>query len=119
MTGITVTQLQAAVTGRDDYQNDQTAFTSRQVSGAAWVPGATSEATEGTEQVIATGELYLPPGTSVTPEDQFTVLGETYQVFGHSSAWQSPWTGIQSPVMVRLRRVTGASAHSAVPGGDG
>jgi hypothetical protein len=118
MIGITVTLMSAAVTGQDDYGRDIYELTSQQISGAAFVPGATSEATEGTEQVIADAEIYLPPGTVVNPEDQIIVNGTTYQVTGRSSAWQSPYTQIQSPVMARLRIVTGAAAHSAVTGGD-
>jgi hypothetical protein len=114
--GITVT-LRSAVTGTPDaYGNDTKTFTTSQVGPCAWVPGATSEATEGAEQVISDGELYMPPGTVVRPLDQMVILGTLYEVTGQPSAWFSPFTAFASPVMARVRLVTGAAAHSATGG---
>jgi hypothetical protein len=115
--GITVTLLTAAVTGQDAYLNDVYSFTSSDVGPCAWVPGATSEATEGTEQVISDGELYLPPGTAIKALDQVIILGVQYEVTGKPNAWFSPFTGVASPVMARVRLVTGAAAHSAATTG--
>jgi len=115
--GITVT-LRSAVTGLPDaYGDDTRTFTASQAGPCAWVPGATSEATEGTEQVISDGELYMPPGTVVAPLDQVVILGTLYEVTGRPSAWFSPFTALASPVLVRVRLVTGAAAHSAATGG--
>lgn len=113
MIGLTVTQLRAAVTGQDGLGNDIYAWTAAPVQAYAFVPGQTTEAVQGTEQVSAAAELYLPPGTDVAPTDQFELPdGTTWNVLGQPSPYNSPFTGIGGTVMVRLQRVTGASAHT-------
>ena len=111
MLGEPVILLRASVTGQDSYGNDVTTLTPENRS-AAWVPGSEAEITTGTEAVTADAECYLlPPGTAPGPLDQLTrvATGETFQVVGESSSWTSPFTGVASPVLVRLRRITGAT----------
>jgi hypothetical protein len=106
--GTTVTLLRSVVTGRDQYGNDVRTTTQTQVGGAAFVPASTSENIQGTDQVTADAECYLPAGTQVGPEDQLICQGVTYQVTGAPELWSSPFTGLAAPVKVNLKVVTGA-----------
>ena len=111
LSGVTVTLLHSGITGRDAYGNDERTTTETEVGGCAFVPGGTAENIEGTIQVTADAECYLPAGTVVTPEDKITYQGVTYNVDGAPGTWTSPFTGIAGPVLVRLRVITGASGH--------
>ena len=106
--GVTVTLRSSTVTGQDQYGVDVRQVTSSEVSGCAWIPGGTAENIQGTIQVTADAECYLPSGTIVTPEDQITYQGVTYRVMGAPATWTSPFTNLRGPVMVRLKVVTGA-----------
>lgn len=119
MQGVTVTLTTVTVNGRDGYGNDATITSTRDVTGCAFVPQQTSESTQGAEEVIANAKLYLPAGTVVGHLDRIEYNGVTYQVQGNSSAWVSPFTASQSPVMVDLREVSGGSAHTVSAAGAG
>jgi hypothetical protein len=106
--GVTVTLLSSSVTTRDEFGNDVRNVTSSEVGGCAFAPGGTTENIQGTDQVAADAELYMPSGTVVTPEDQVRYQGVTYQVMGAPASWTSPFTALRGPVMVRLKVVTGA-----------
>ncbi len=110
-----VTQLAASVTGQDSRGNDIYAWSAVPQLAYAFAPGQTAENIQGTEQVTANAELYLPPDSVVTPEDRFVLAdGTTWEVTGLPSPYGSPFTGIGGTVVARLRRVTGASAHTVV-----
>jgi hypothetical protein len=109
--GVTVTLIRSQVTGRDQYGNDIRTTTQTEVGGAAFVPGSTSENIQGTDQVTADAECYLPAGTQVTPEDQLAYQDVTYQVTGAPESWASPFTGMAGPVKVNLKLVTGAAGR--------
>lgn len=106
--GVVVTLISSAVTGRDAYGNDIRTTTTREVSGCAFVPGSTAEDIQGTVQVTADAQCYMPSGTVVTPEDQIAYQGVTYRVMGAPSTWTSPFTALAGPVRVDLKVVTGA-----------
>lgn len=107
-----VTWQHAAVTGTDDRGNDVLTFTGTTLGPCAWVPGSEVEAAIGTEQVTADAVIYLPPGTIPSPLDRIErASGEIYEVTGEPDASYSPFTGIQAPVKVSLKRVTGVTAH--------
>ena len=106
--GVTVTLRSSYVSGRNEYGADVRQLTDSQVGGCAFAPGGSAEDIQGTEQVTADAELYMPSGTVVTPEDQIIYQGVTYQVTGAPSSWTSPFTALRGPVMVRLKVVTGA-----------
>ena len=109
--GVTVMLRSSSVTGVDAFGNDVRAVTSTEVGGCAFVPGGTAENIQGTIQVTADAELYMPSGTAVTPEDQIVYRGVTYRVMGAPSTWTSPFTALRGPVMVRLKVVTGAAGR--------
>ena len=109
--GVTVMLRSSSVTGVDAFGNDVRAVTSTEVGGCAFVPGGTAENIQGTIQVTADAELYMPSGTVVTPEDQITYMGVTYKVMGAPASWTSPFTNLRGPVMVRLKVVTGAAGR--------
>ena len=109
-----VTYQTAAVTSQDARGNDVLTFTGSSVGPCAFVPGTEAEAAIGTEQVTSTDILYMPAGTPVSPLDRILrANGEIYEITGEAWTWQSPFTGVQGPVRVSLRRVTGATAHLA------
>ena len=113
-----VTYQTAVVTGRSARGNDVLAFTDSTVGPCAFVPGSEAEAAVGTEQITAAGELYLPPGTPTSPLDRvIRPNGEMYEITGEQSAWASPLTLTAGPVLVRLRRVTGVTAHMSTQAG--
>lgn len=117
MIGQPVTLLHGAVTSTDGYNNDVVTYTSEQTT-AAFVPGARSEATEGTEETITTGEVYFTDlDISVSALDRIVIGSVTFEVTGDPSQWQSPFTQVRSPVMVHVRQVKGAEAHVAQTGG--
>ena len=92
--------------------NDVTVFANSAVGPCIFVPGAETEAAIGTEQVTSVDKLYVPAGTPSSPLDRvIRGNGEIYEVTGESSSWTSPFTGLQAPTEVSLRRVTGATAH--------
>jgi hypothetical protein len=114
-----ITYLTATVTGTDGRGNDVLTYLPSQVGPCAFVPGAETEQMEGGRQATSTDQLYLPQGTPVSPLDQIQrTTGEVYHVVGESNTWASPWTGTRGPVLVKLRRVTGATAMLPVESTD-
>jgi hypothetical protein len=76
-----------------------------EIPGAVFVPGAAAEDIRPTEQdTIADAECYFPAGTPVSLGDQVSYSGVTYRVSGMPQTWTSPWTGLQGPIRVQLRR---------------
>lgn len=117
--GIYVTWESAYDSGQRDRGNTILAYRESSAGPCAFVPGSEAEATQGAYQVTALAEIYIPAGTPVTPQDRVIMPdGQRWQVIGQPDAWKSPFSGLASPVRVRLRRVTGATAHS-VPGNLG
>jgi hypothetical protein len=110
-----VTWETAFDSGEKDRGNVVLAYRNSTVGPCAFVPGSEAEATQGAYQVTALADIYIPAGTPVTPQDRVIMPdGQRWQVVGQPNSWKSPFTGFQAPVQVRLRRVTGASAHTAV-----
>ena len=119
MIGVVANLLRAAVTGQDDLNNDILGYTVIPVSGCAFVPGQTEEATQGGDQVTSDAELYWPVGTVISPLDQAEYppgSGRIYAILGDPSNWTSPFSGNTAPERTRLRIVTGATAHAVVSG---
>jgi hypothetical protein len=109
-----VTYLAAYVSGQDDRGNDVTSYRASQVGPCAFVPNAEAEAMIGTRQVTSSDSIYLPAATPVSPLDRIQRQnGEVYEVVGESSPHMSPFTGLTAPLLVKLRRITGATAHLA------
>ena len=115
--GVTVTLRSSYVSGRDEYGNDVRQLTDSEVGGCAFAPGATTEDIQGTEQVTADAELYMPSGTVVTPEDQIVYAGVTYQVTGCPVVVDQPVHGTprpgDGPAEGRHRRLGGARGQQS------
>lgn len=102
--GITVTVQQRA---QDRYGN-RTTTAETTVNGCGFAPGASSEQLDARDQVAEDGNLYMPPGSTITPTDRVVLPdGTTWEVNGTPSDWASPWTGWNPGVVVPLKRVTG------------
>jgi hypothetical protein len=113
MQGQPATLLHASATARDAYQNDILTYTPEDTT-VVFVPAAVSESTEGTDETISNGEMYFPDtSVSVSAQDRVVLGATTWEVTGTSSQWQSPFTQIKTPVLVRVRVVGGAEAHIA------
>jgi len=113
--GIFVTWQTAFDSGERDRGNVVLGYTDSQVGPCAFVPGSEAEATQGAIQVTALSEIYVPAGTPVTPQDRVILPdGTRWQVIGQANPYGSPFSGNQAPTQVRLRRVTGATAHNAI-----
>lgn len=57
------------------------------------------------QQVIASGTVYLPPGTVVLSTDRFTIRGDSsWHVDGEAGDWISPFDGQGKVVEVALKR---------------
>lgn len=113
MQGQPATLLHATSGATDIYNNDVLTYTPEATT-AIFVPEAVSESTEGTDETISNGEVYFPDTSiSVSSQDRVVLGGITYEVTGTSSQWQSPFTQIKTPVLVRVRVVEGAEAHVA------
>jgi hypothetical protein len=113
MQGQPATLLHATTGEVDKYGNDVLTY-APEATTAVFVPAAVSESTEGTDETISNGEVYFPDTSiSVSAQDRVVVGGTTYEVTGTSSQWQSPFTQIKTPVLVRVRVVGGAEAHIA------
>lgn len=78
--------------------------TGTQIALAAFEPGAATEDIGTAEHDAADATCYLPAGTAVSLGDRIVYAGVTYQVSGAPQTWTSPWTGMQGPVRVYLRR---------------
>ncbi len=64
-------------------------------------PGASSEAEDHSRQVLASADVYVPEGYTITAHDQLVVRGEVYEVIEKPRVW------INEAVEIPVRRVTG------------
>lgn len=105
--GEPVTIRQRIPAGLDAYGNavftDQTTI----VTGCAFSPGLSIEATQGRDTITSQPVAYLPAGTAVAGIDALTVRGVRYEVDGTPNVWRSPFTGVTRGIEVRLKGVTG------------
>lgn len=94
--------------GTDALGNDIWSVTDVDVDAQAFTDGSSVEVLQGQDIVITQPTVYYPPGTDVSGIDSVTVYGDTYEVDGKPAAHlQSPFTGWQPGVVVRLKEVTG------------
>lgn len=56
---------------------------------------------------VASLNAVVPPGTDITALDAMILDGITWEVEGDPSIYQSPWTGNDPGIVVRLVKVTG------------
>ena len=106
--GQTVIVVRRVVTGADSYGNDVLSETRTPVGGCAISPAFSSEEVNGTEQVVVNTAIHMPSGTDVTDIDALIGPdGMEYEVIGIPDTWQSPFTGTQSMVEVKVKKVTG------------
>lgn len=79
------------------------------LAGCGFAPESTKEPRDGTQiRVVSTAKLYVPAGTQVGPNDEFTVRGVRYAVEGDPGQWTNPFTGWSPGAEIMLRRVADA-----------
>lgn len=77
------------------------------IRGCSLQAATTAEASDDISFKVTTeAVLYVPPGTDVRPGDGLTVRGVPYEVEGQPVGEVNVFTGTQSMIPVRLRRVS-------------
>lgn len=107
--GQTVTIVRRVPAGRDEYNNDKFTDQTVDVPRVVVAPANSSETYQFTEQTDDTVMLYFPTGTDISFLDAVLIDGDKYEVQGNAQSFISPFSGHNSPVQVRVNRVTGAS----------
>jgi hypothetical protein len=108
--GDTVILHRFAGTTRNAHGQTVTAWApDESVPRVAVAPGSSTEAAAGGSSTVVTQlTIYLPPGVTVSAQDQVTVRGERYSVDGDKSGeWVNPFTGWSPGSALALKRVTG------------
>jgi hypothetical protein len=105
--GVTVTFHTRTASGKDAYGNTTYAETNVDVPNCGFDPGGSTELVQGQDMVRSQPTVYAPTGTVVGPIDQVTVNGTRYDVDGSPNTYVSPFTGWATPVVIRLKGVTG------------
>lgn len=106
--GITVTLVTRTKAVDPDVDgNDVYTAVNSSIDGCAFDPGGSTEFVQGQDMVVSQPVLYTPSGTVVDPYAQFIVNGATYEVDGSPNAYESPLSGWQPGVAIKLKRVTG------------
>jgi hypothetical protein len=96
------------VTGTDAYGNDVHGDdVETDVPGCAVAPRTSTENVDARDQVIEGLVVYPPAGTDVRATDRVRRGGVLYEIDGDPGEWRSPFTGLNSPMQLSLRRVTG------------
>ena len=115
--GVTVTVTRRTRSGVDAYGND--VFTSATVTydGCGWWPGSAGRNVAGSNvygeteyraSVVTRGQVTLPDGADVRPQDFITTPdGALWRVVGEAQQWGSQLTGSSSGIQVGIERVDG------------
>jgi hypothetical protein len=105
---IATTVTKRVKSGTDSLGNDVWTTTSVPLLAQAFDPGVSLEQVQGQDVITTQPTVYYPPGSDVAAIDAVTIFGRTYEVDGEPIVnLQSPFTGWQPGVIVRLKRVTG------------
>lgn len=107
--GQTVTIIRRIPAGRDEYGNDKFTDQTEAVPLCVVAPSNSSETYSFTEQTDDTVMVYFPTGTDLGYLDAVLINNEKYEVQGNPQTFKSPFSGHNSPVQVRVNRITGAS----------
>lgn len=105
--GKTVTLVGRVKTSTDSDGNDVLTSTLTTLERCPFWWGTTTEQTQARDTVTSDATVILPVDTDVSAVDAVTVDGQTFQVDGVPMPWESPFTGWEPGIEVRLRRVTG------------
>jgi hypothetical protein len=98
-----VLHTRTASAQRDPYNKVLYSVSDTSVPGCAFDPGSSIESVQGRDLLVTQPTVYLPAGTSVRSVDAVTVRGVTYEVDGSPDGYTHPYTGWQTPVVVKLR----------------
>lgn len=107
--GQTVTIVRRIPAGRDEYGNDAFTDQMEDVPLCVVAPANTSETFSFTEYTSDTVMVYLPTGTDISYLDAVLINGKKYEVQGNPQNFNSPFSGHNSPVQIRVSGDTGAS----------
>lgn len=93
-------------TGVDGDGNDQYGEVT-EIVGGVFVPGGTSEMTEGQDRTVTSPSALLPHGTDVTALDAIVYGDNRYEINGDPSDWVSPFDDWAPGIQVQLHKVAG------------
>ena len=105
--GQAVTLCSRAVSGTDNQGNDVWSESQTLFYGCAVWPTASGEVQQG-QDVVTDGQMVtFPTGTVVLATDQVLIGTTRFDVVGDPINYQSPFTGWNPGVVVKVKRVTG------------
>ena len=101
-----------ATESTDDYDNAVESWdeptTVAFVQGVGVEPRPAGESFVDSRNAVTSGfTLYMPPGTTVTPQQRVAVRGEVWPVQGEPAVWRNPFTGWAPGVVVQVGRTDG------------
>jgi hypothetical protein len=108
-----LTILRDTATGTDAYGMDEVTTAEIAVTGCAWWPSATTEATQGRDTVSTRMQVILPGGTDIRSTDRLQLDGDAYfpgatwRVDGDPQQHWSALTGSTGGVTVWVEKVAG------------
>lgn len=106
--GETITIRRRSATSVDDYGNNTYSTTTITIKDALIGVGGTSEPVDvARDAVDAQLTAYLPNGTQVQEGDVFIIRGSQWVKDGSPQQWVSPFPGLETGVVVPLRRRRG------------
>ena len=106
--GETITIRRRSAASVDDYGNSTYSTTTITVKDALIGVGGTSEPVDPARDAVdAQLTAYLPNGTQVQDGDIFIIRGSQWVKDGSAQQWVTPFTGLETGVVVPLRRRRG------------
>lgn len=106
--GETITIKRRSALSVDDYGNKTYSTTTITVKEALIAIGGSSEPIDvARDAVDASLTAYLPNGTQVQDGDIFIIRGSQWVKDGNAQQWVSPFQGLETGVVVPLRRRNG------------
>lgn len=106
--GETITIRRRSATSVDDYGNNTYSTTTITIRDALIGVGGTSEPVDPARDAVdAQLTAYLPNGTQIQDGDVFIIRGSQWVKDGSAQQWVTPFTGLETGVVVPLRRRRG------------
>lgn len=106
--GETITIRRRSAVAVDDFGNNTYSTVTITIKDALIGVGGTSEPVDPARDAVdATVTAYLPNGTQIQDGDVFFIRGSQWVKDGSAQVWVTPFTGLDTGVVVPLRRRRG------------
>ena len=94
--------------GGTDQRGDPEPAVEHTVTGCAFAPRSSTEATDRRDTVVIGLTLYAPPDADIQATDKIVrANGTVWEVDGEPGDWQTPFTGWHPGLQIAVKRVTG------------